>query len=70
MSKQYTIVKKRVVTQIMSTTVTADSQKEALKEMNGDPNALGELNEWFNDGDPKYLRSTDDDVLEVEDDWI
>jgi hypothetical protein len=72
MLKDYTIVRKRVITQIMSTTVQAESQKKALAELNEDNSEFYEDgNEWHPLEDSiKYLKSTANDVLESEEVYI
>jgi hypothetical protein len=67
MIKNYTIVRKRVVTQVMTIGVQASSQKDALAEANECRGEDEEVNEWYDLGDViKYPKSTTDDILEAE----
>jgi len=66
MEKEYTIVRKRVVTQVMTIGVQASSQVKALAEANLCRGVDEEYNEWHDLGDViKYPKSTTEDILEV-----
>ena len=67
--KEYTIVRRRVVTQICTDQIQAKSEKEALRTMNkwqSDGDAGQDINEWFDLDDViEYPRLGSDDVLEA-----
>ena len=64
--KDFTIVRRRVVTQISTDQVRAETEKEALEIINDDKEGNHEANEWHNlDDIIDYPDMTSDDVLEA-----
>jgi hypothetical protein len=65
--KRFTIVRRRIVTQIQTDQFDAETLEEALRDANTNQEfkASHEYNEWVN-GAASYHTLTEDDVLEVE----
>ena len=72
MSKQYTIVRKRTVVQVVTEQYSANSDEEAIalaqKEQKQCEQDICDCNEWHDLNDViEYSTVTEDDILEVED---
>ena len=66
MIKNFTIIRKRIVTQVLTTQVQASSETEALEDINDRKGEYDEGCEWHTCSDPDYVPSTTDDILEAE----
>jgi len=70
MSKQYTILRKRTVVQVLTEQYSANSDEEAIAMAQKEQNEGGEQghNEWHDLNDViEYSTVAEDDILEVED---
>ena len=70
MSKQYTIMRKRTICQVITEQYLANSDEEAIALAQEEQNDGGEQEclEWYDLNDViEYSTVTEDDILEVED---